>query len=136
MMALDTNVLVRFLTKDDADQAQRVYRLFKQAETDKAVLYVPLLVVLEMIWVLQSVYGIADGDIVTALANLLAMPVLKFEQQAAIQRFIGSARANSSGLADLLIAHSAKASQCEFVLTFDKKAAGLPFFKLLTEWAV
>ncbi|RDD29235.1 VapC toxin family PIN domain ribonuclease, partial [Prosthecochloris sp. ZM] len=31
MRALDTNILVRFLTNDDATQAERVYRLFRQA---------------------------------------------------------------------------------------------------------
>ncbi len=46
MMALDTNVLIRFLAKDDAQQAQVVYQRFKQAEMDQAVLFVPLLVVL------------------------------------------------------------------------------------------
>ena len=35
MKALDTNVLVRFLVKDDAEQAQQVYSLFKQAENDQ-----------------------------------------------------------------------------------------------------
>ena len=56
MKALDTNVLVRFLVKDDAEQAQLVYTLFKQAENQKQQLFVPILVVLETIWVLQAVY--------------------------------------------------------------------------------
>ena len=133
MMALDTNILVRFLIKDDKKQAQQVYQLFKQAEDKKAVLFVPLLVVLEAIWVLQSVYNIVDEDVVTAIANLLLMPVLKFEQQSAIQGFIVSARDTKLGLADLLIAHSAQASLCQQVLTFDKKAATFKYFQLLTE---
>jgi predicted nucleic-acid-binding protein len=79
MMALDTHVLVRFLVKDDAHQASVVYGLFKQSEDRQE----PLLVVLETIWVLQSIYGIADEDIVSAINQLLLMPVLKFEGQSA-----------------------------------------------------
>ncbi len=133
MMALDTNVLVRFLVKDDDNQATIVYRLFKQSEEKQEVLFVPLLVVLETIWVLQSSYEIADKDVVSAINNLLLMPVLKFEGQSAIQSFIASARENELDLADLLIAHSAKACNCQNVFTFDKKAAGFKYFQLLSE---
>jgi predicted nucleic-acid-binding protein len=48
--------LIRFLVKDDEKQAQIAYQVFTQAEIKQDVLFVPLLVVLETIWVLQSVY--------------------------------------------------------------------------------
>jgi predicted nucleic-acid-binding protein len=131
MMALDTNVLVRFLVKVDDKQASVVYQLFKQSEEKLQSLFVPLLVVLETIWVLQSSYDVPDEDIVSAINNLLVMPVLKFEGQSAIQGFIASARDNELDLADLLIAHSAKAYHCQSVYTFDKKAAGCKYFQLL-----
>lgn len=131
MMALDTNVLVRFLVKDDDRQAATVYQLFKQSEEQQDVLFVPLLVVLETIWVLQSAYDVPDEGIVSAINQLLLMPVLKLEGHAAIQGFIASSREVKLDLADLLIAHSAKSSNCERVLTFDKKAAAFKYFKLL-----
>ena len=59
MIALDTNVLVRFLVKDDEQQAELVRVLFMEAEQRKEPLLVPLLVVLELIWVLESVYEIS-----------------------------------------------------------------------------
>lgn len=55
MKALDTNVLIRFLVQDDVNQADK---LFSKAEQNKEVLFVPLLVVLEVIWVLQSAYSV------------------------------------------------------------------------------
>jgi len=45
MKAVDTNVLVRFLVRDDEKQAKAVYRKFKQAEANKEVLFIPVLVV-------------------------------------------------------------------------------------------
>lgn len=131
MKALDTNVLVRFLVKDDAGQAQQVYNLFKQAENQQQRLFVPILVVLETIWVLQAVYSVDDLDILAALNDLLLMPVLLFEAQSVLHTFIGAARGNNFDLADLLIAHSARGLNCESVLTFDKKAAKFAGFELI-----
>jgi predicted nucleic-acid-binding protein len=131
MKALDTNVLVRFLVKDDAEQAQQVYNLFKQAENNQQRLFVPILVVLETIWVLQAVYGVDDKDILAVLNDLLLMPVLLFETQPVLHMFVAAATGNNFDLADLLIAHSARGLHCESVLTFDKKAAKFAGFELI-----
>lgn len=131
MMALDTNVLVRFLVKDDDKQAALVYQLFKQSEEQQDVFFVPLLVILETIWVLQSAYDVPDEDIVSAINQLLLMPILKLEGHPAIQGFIASFREVKLDLADLLIAHVARSCGCEQVLTFDRKAAAFKHFQLL-----
>ena len=131
MKALDTNILVRFLVQDDQKQCARVNRLFESAEQDKAVLYVPLLVTLELIWVLQSVYAVERKAILHALDALLLLPVLRFEQQPVARSFISQATQSNSGLADLLIGESCKASGCESVLTFDKGASKNSLFVAL-----
>lgn len=132
MKALDTNVLVRFLVRDDKKQAEIVYRLFKRAENRNEPFFVPLLVVLETIWVLESVYEIPREEIRASLQKLLLMPILIFEAQSALQRTLSSAQTNKIDLADLLIAHSAKFSNCDGVLTFDKKASKFALFEQLT----
>jgi predicted nucleic-acid-binding protein len=132
MKALDTNVLVRFLVKDNAEQAQQVYRLFKETENQQQRLFVPVLVVLETIWVLQAVYDVDDQDILAALNNLLMMPVLLFEATPVLHAFIGAAKGANYDLADLLIAQSARGLNCESVLTFDKKAARFDGFELIS----
>ena len=131
MKALDTNVLVRFLVRDDERQAETIYRIFKQAESDKEVFFVPLLVVLETVWVLESVYKIPRQEILYSINELILMPILKFETQSAILNFVSSARETKMDLSDLLIAHSAKFSGCECVLTFDKRASNFRLFELL-----
>jgi len=131
MKALDTNVLVRFLVRDDKLQAETIYRVFKKAESDREVFFVPLLVVLETVWVLESVYKIPRQEILDSVNELILMPILKFETQPAILNFISSARETKMDLSDLLIAHSAKFSGCECVLTFDKRASNFRLFELL-----
>ena len=131
MKALDTNVLVRFLVRDNEQQAKVVYRTFKKAETDKEILFVPVLVVLETIWVLESVYEVPSQEILDSIDELLLMPILEFEAQSAIRSFVSSARETKMDLSDLLIAHSAKSSGCECVITFDKRASNFRLFELL-----
>ena len=131
MKALDTNVLIRFLVRDNEQQAEIIYRIFKQAESDKKVLFVPLLVVLETVWVLESVYKISRQEILDSINDLILMPILEFEAQSAIMSFVSSARESKMDLSDLLIAHSARFSGCECVLTFDKRVSDFGLFELL-----
>ena len=130
MKGVDTNILIRFLIGDDEQQAKTVYNIFKKAESEKNELFVPLLVVLELIWVLESVYQIPRTEILDSISELLLMPILKFEHQSVLQQFILSAQANRYDLSDLLIAHSAKIQGCATVLTFDKKASKFKLFEL------
>jgi len=131
MKAIDTNVLVRFLVKDDEQQSKLVYRIFKQAEAAKTNFWVPLLVVLETLWVLDSVYKIPRKEILDSINEILLMPIFKFEAQSAIQRFLFFARKNKVDLSDVLIGCSTKLSGCEGILTFDKKASKFELFELI-----
>ena len=131
MKAIDTNILIRFLIGDDELQAKKVYAIFKKAESEKTELFVPLLVILEMLWVLESVYDILRAEILESIRDLLLMPIFKFDQQPALQQFVRSAQENMSDLSDLLIAHSAKINGCEAVITFDKKASKFKLFELV-----
>jgi predicted nucleic-acid-binding protein len=131
MKAIDTNILIRFITKDDEKQAKVIYQLFKQTEEKNQKLFVPLLVVLEVIWVLQSVYETPNSEILAALSDLLLMPVLLFESEEVVQNFIESAHNTKFDLSDLLIAHSAYSLDCQSTFTFDKKASKFKYFELL-----
>ena len=113
MKALDTNVLIRFLVRDEKRQAEAVYKTFKQAESDNELLFIPLLVLLETVWVLESVYKIKRQDVLDSIYALLLMPILEFESQSTIMSFVSSARETKTELSDLLIAHSAKSAGCE-----------------------
>ena len=130
MKGIDTNILIRFLVGDDKQQTKIVYNIFKKIESDKDELFVPLLVILELIWVLESVYEISKTEILDSISELLLMPILKFEHQSVLQQFTNAGQSNKYDLSDLLIAHSAKMQGCEKVITFDKKASKFQLFEL------
>ncbi|OJA03572.1 PIN domain-containing protein, partial [Bathymodiolus thermophilus thioautotrophic gill symbiont] len=68
MIGIDTNILVRFFIGDDIAQAHKVYEIFKQAEVERAELYVPILVIIELIWVFESVYKFERTEILQTLS--------------------------------------------------------------------
>ena len=125
--------MVRFLVKDDTVQAEQVHHLLKRHEVRKETLYIPLLVVMELIWVLQAAYQVDRDEIVGAVNDLMSMPLLEFEQQSVVRAFVQSAKETSKetsyDLSDLLIAQSAKQGGCESTLTFDKKASRFELFE-------
>ena len=120
MKALDTNVLVRFLVNDDPQQAKRVTDLFTSAEEDGDRFLVPTIVLLELIWVLESVYEFSRNEIVEACELLAQMPVLSFENYAVLQRLIAFGRTTHAHLPDLLIGLTGQSSGCELTLTFER----------------
>ena len=68
-VALDTNVLVRLLTNDDAEQARRAADLI-----DASVgCFVPITVVLELEWVLRGAYRLPREAVIQAVEGLMAI---------------------------------------------------------------
>jgi len=131
MIAIDTNVLVRFLVQDDKKQSRIVYNRFKQAEAEHQQLFIPLIVVLETIWVLKSAYEMPRDKILYSIENLMQMPILDFEADHVLTSFLLSGKTHKTDLPDLLIAHAAEAAGCDEIITFDKKASRFRLFNLL-----
>ena len=131
MTAVDTNVLVRFLVRDDEKQAEAARRRLKQAESRRERLMIPVLVVLETIWVLESAYDKTRSEILDSLCAMRQMPIFDFEADRVVEGLLNDGLRYKADLADILIAHAAKAAGCESGITFDRAAAKLPFFRLL-----
>jgi predicted nucleic-acid-binding protein len=132
LTAADTNVIIRFLVRDDEKQAKLVYRRLKQAEADRTQLFISIAVVLETIWVLESAYGKSRTEILNAISDMRQMPVFSFEKDEVIERLVNDGqRFKKADLSDILIAHTAQSCGCGKGDTFDKGAATLPFFSLL-----
>jgi len=63
MIALDTNVLIRFLVRDDEEQFERAERLIRRAARAGEPVFISLLVLLETEWVLRSRYKLSKAEI-------------------------------------------------------------------------
>ena len=131
MIAVDTNIVVRFLVREDEKQAELARKRLKQAEENRERLLIPLVVILETIWVLESAYDKTRAEILDAIRAMRQMPVFEFQSNEIVERLLADGADYNADLADILIAESARAFGCESGITFDKGAAKLPFFRLL-----
>jgi predicted nucleic-acid-binding protein len=131
MKAVDTNILIRFLTKDDEKQSEKVRIMFENAEKTGQTFLICTSVVLELIWVLKSVYELSDDDVKMTLEKLLQFPVLEFENGALISKIIGHHEKHIPDISDLLIGLNALVCGCEKTITFDKKASSSQLFEML-----
>ena len=91
----------------------------------------PGLVILEIIWVMDSVYNYPRKEIIRALENLTALPILLIENHEQITSLCRIAKRSKLGLTDLLIGLSSKSAGCESTVTFDRKAAKSALFTLI-----
>ena len=129
MIGLDTNLLIRYLTLDDAKQATKVKKYLNDMDHANETLFVSLAVTLEMIWVLESGYHLDNDSILDSIKSLLGLSVLKFEHDNSLMHIIRHRK--SGDLSDQIIGHIAKSLGCSTTMTFDKKASKLETFQLL-----
>lgn len=73
---VDTNVFLRFLTNDDPVKAEKAEALFQRAISGEVSLTTGVLVIAEIIWTLESFYGLAKADIATKVEIILTTPNL------------------------------------------------------------
>ncbi len=116
MISLDTNVLVRIVTRDDPEQAEAARRLVQQAER----LLLAKTVLLEAEWVLRHCYSLSREVILLAFWKLLGYRPLSVEDRGAVQQAL-EAYAAGLGFADAL--HLASSSEAGRFATFDRKLA-------------
>lgn len=130
MIALDTNVLVRFLVQDDPEQAELATRVIEQL-TDDAQGFVSREVLIELVWVLERAYRLGRAEIAAALDGLLSATELNIEGSDEVAPALELYRNDGFGFADLMIAAAALRAGAAELVTFDRKAARLPGVRLL-----
>jgi predicted nucleic-acid-binding protein len=120
VIALDTNVVIRFLLQDDKAQSARAARLFNGAAVRGDRLFLSDIVLCEVVWVLHSRYRLPRADVAQALANLFQAEHLSFRDIEGLTRALAAFRSGKGDFADYLIREHAREVGCETVRTFDK----------------
>ena len=113
MIAIDTNLIVRYLTGDHPEQSSRA-----RAIIDGQAVFAAVTVMLEVEWVLRSTYGYARTDVVRALRAFGGLPTVTIED-AAIVAAAFDLTEREMDFADAL--HLGKSAHCEEFVTFDRK---------------
>ena len=119
MIALDTNALVRLLVEDDAQQASTVQQLVIFAEKKSIKILILPEVLLETVWVLESVYNCERNEISKFLQALIATATFTVSEDAVIRTVVRQYQ-KGADFADALIMNQAKKEKVLALFSFDK----------------
>ncbi|MFC3570128.1 type II toxin-antitoxin system VapC family toxin [Paracoccus sp. TOH] len=121
MIALDTNVVLRFLTQDDPAQFPQASALFARLTADSPG-YLCREVLVEIVWVLERAYDLPRQDIAAALDGLLAAPEIVVEAADRVGLAVERYRQGGAGFSDHMIVLAARDAGCSATFSFDRKA--------------
>ena len=122
MIALDTNVLVRYLAQDDARQSALATRLIEKTLSPSNRGFVSLITLMETVWVMESCYGADAATVAGILDDLVDASSLQLQDAQAVKT---ASRRYAQGGVDLhgCLIVSLAADRKAAVMTFDAKAA-------------
>lgn len=128
MIGLDTNILVRFVTKDDDIQARKAYEVLTQSCSEQNQGFVSTIVLIELVWVLQSCYEYEKAYIIQTLESLILAKEICLEHSDSVQKACNYFSLKNVDFSDTLIGIINKSYGCKTTVTFDKKAAKISEF--------
>ena len=133
MPALDTNVLARYIVRDDTVQLAAAKRLISRCVAEGSTLFVPVTVVLELEWVLRSSFEFGKNIVLLTLSSLFSATELSFESERALEVALQLFRKSSADFADCLHVALATLANEQPLWTFDKGAARVSGAQLLAK---
>lgn len=131
MIGLDTNVLVRYMTKDDPLQSGKATRLVNDSSAAGESLFVNHIVLCELCWVMESCYDLDRSLLEDVLERILETRDFEVEAKDLALEALRDFKRGGIDFADCLIGRKNKASACEKTLTFDSKLKRLDYFQQL-----
>jgi len=118
-VAIDANVIVRYLTGDDPVQSPIATELFRSASAGRVNLIIPAVILQETVYVLETFYAGTPETIAPKLTSLLSLTGVKCPDARWVLDAIQWYRAKNSDFGDALLCAYARHHHCE-VSTFDK----------------
>jgi predicted nucleic-acid-binding protein len=130
MIGLDTNIVVRYLTHDDAAQTATAVRLVDSLSQDSPG-FLSLIVIVELVWVLEVSYRFKKNEIEHVLETLLRSKELAIERAEIVWQALRKFSASRADFAACLIERCGHAAECQYTASFDQNAASAAEMKLL-----
>lgn len=122
MIALDTNVIVRYIAQDDPVQSSIATRIFEEVVSDSNHGFITAIALCETLWVLARAYGQSRDKLVEVLEALLKADALEVEHRDLVWAAKEDFRAGKADFSDYLIARIGKSQGATTTISFDEKA--------------
>lgn len=128
MIGLDTNILVRYLTRDDEQQWQQTLAIIQQNQP----CFVTNIVLCELVWVLRgATYGFRKDEIINVLEAMLHSAAFEFENRSTVDQALQRYEQGKADFSDYLIGVVSRQVGCTETLSFDGKLKGERGFQCL-----
>ena len=131
MLAIDTNVLIRYLINDDPLQAQSAKKIIQSAIDEHNQVFISIITLIESIWVFESVYSFPKKELLLIIADLLDNDAFKLEDEALVQSALNYFRKGSADFSDYTAALIALKHNCSKLVTFDKGCSDRDLFSII-----
>jgi predicted nucleic-acid-binding protein len=123
MIGLDTNVLLRFLAQDDPVQSPRATEIIQQRLTEQEPGFVSLVTILEVVWVLKSLYKRSRQNIANDIEMVLSADTIEVQNEQEVYQAVVALRSGTGTFEDALIGSLGIWRGCSATLTFDANAS-------------
>jgi predicted nucleic-acid-binding protein len=131
MIGLDTNVLVRYIMQDDAKQSPKATRLVESLSSENPG-FVPVIVIVELFWVLSSCYDLKREQLSAALDALLRTKELVIDRAEQVLLATRAYGRSTADFPDCLIERISSHAGCAQTMTFDSGASKLAGMTLIS----
>jgi predicted nucleic-acid-binding protein len=131
MKGLDTNVLVRYLTQDEAAQSRKANAVVDRALEGGERIHLDTVVLCELVWVLRSAYGYDRATIGGTLAKLIEAGQVSVDDRDLLREATRRYLEGAGDFADYVLALRNRSAGCDTTLTFDRAHRKSDLFALL-----
>jgi predicted nucleic-acid-binding protein len=131
MIGVDTNLVVRYLVRDDKAQFDRARAEIEAAANRDEPLMINAIVLCEVAWVLGSAYDYSRTEIADAIERILATAQFSIEWGDQARQALGDYRATKAGFADAFVGRINGSLGAAPTLTFDRELAPVSTFRVL-----
>lgn len=118
--AIDTNLLVRYLTEDDPQKAQAVENLLDRAQAGAVRLFAPSVILAELVWVLESYYKLGRTEVADLAEAVLNTPGLDVEDEALLRHAVTEYRNGKMDFIDAMLLVYTRTREIGTIYTFDR----------------
>lgn len=131
MTGLDTNVLVRYLTRDHPEQYRAAKAFVESTCTKEVPGFIGPVVLCELVWVLTGAYDATNEEVIRAVDQLLRTRQLVVQDRDVVRRALVDYKGGAANFADSLIGQMNREAGCAETVTFDQRAAALDAWREL-----
>jgi len=131
MRALDTNVLVRYLTQDEPKQAAIAVQEIEGAATNDEKMLIQPLVLCELVWVLETAYAFGQAEILGVLDQIVRTRQFDVSDKDTVWHALADYRHGKGDFSDYYLGRANERDGAAQTLTFDKALKGSPRFRVL-----